>query len=106
VVPLESDLVTSVDGDGLGGLDTASVALNVLGGNVQDRVVVGRRVDVSTLLVAYTLVLSVDENVPFIRLVHVAVWFIVGILTRRWCGQQRTERRQRGQEREQMRSSL
>jgi hypothetical protein len=64
VVPLESDLVTSVDGDGLGGLDAGGVALNVLGGDVQDRVVVGRRVDVATLLVAYTLVLSVDENVP------------------------------------------
>jgi hypothetical protein len=64
VVPLESDLVTSVDGDGLGGLDAGGVALNVLGGDVQDRVVVRRRVDVAALLVAYTLVLSVDENVP------------------------------------------
>jgi hypothetical protein len=105
VIPLESDLVTTVDRDGLGGLDAGGVALNVFGGDVQDRVVVGRRVDVTARLVAHALVLSVDENVPFVMLVCCCgIW--IDVLTRRWCGQQRTERHQQGQERERMRSSL
>jgi hypothetical protein len=64
VVPLKGDLVTTSDVDGLGGLDACDVALNGLGGHVQNGVVVGRRVDVSTGLVSNALILSVDKNVP------------------------------------------
>ena len=64
VVPLESDLVTALDSDGLGSLDTGDVAAHGGRGDVGDGVVVGRRVDVSTLLVTDTSILSVDEDVP------------------------------------------
>jgi hypothetical protein len=63
-VPLKGDLVTTSDVDGLGGLDACDVTLNGLGGHVQNGVVVGRRVDVSTSLVSNALILSVDKNVP------------------------------------------
>jgi hypothetical protein len=64
VVPLESELIAGVGADGLGGLGASDVALNVLGGDIEDGVVVGRRIDVSSGLVADTLVLAVDEDVP------------------------------------------
>jgi hypothetical protein len=64
VVPLESNFVAAVDVDRLGGLDASGVALDVLGHDVQNGVVVGRRVDVAALLVAYALVLAIDEDVP------------------------------------------
>jgi hypothetical protein len=64
VVPLESKLIAGVGADGLGGLGAGNVALDVLGGDVEDGVVVGGRVDVTTGLVANTLVLAVDEDVP------------------------------------------
>jgi hypothetical protein len=107
VVPLECNLITTVDADGLGGLDTSGVALDVLGSDVQNGVVVRRRVDVSTRLVSYTLILSVDENVPF-REVSVCPTrsLYLDLLTRRWCGQQRAGHRQQEQEQERRRSSL
>ena len=64
VVPLESDLVTTLDGDGLGSLDTSDVAGHGGGSDVGDGVVVRGRVDVTTLGVANTGILAVDEDVP------------------------------------------
>jgi hypothetical protein len=76
VVPLESNFVAAVDVDGLGGLDASGVALDVLGHDVQNGVVVGRRVDVAALLVAYALVLAVDEDIP-IR--NVSLYYCVAL---------------------------
>ena len=64
VVPLESNLVTTVNADRLRSLDTSNVALHVFGSDIRDGVVVWWGVNVSTLLVSYTLVLSVDKDVP------------------------------------------
>lgn len=64
MVPLHGDLVTTVDRDFTGSLDVRNIAGHVLRLNVGNRAVVGRRVDVSTLLVANALVLAVNEDVP------------------------------------------
>lgn len=57
-----SNLITTVDGNGLGSLDAGYVALHRLGGDINDGVVVGRRVNVSTSNISETLGLSVDRN--------------------------------------------
>jgi hypothetical protein len=59
-----SDLITTVDGNRLGGLDVGYVALHCLGSDIGNGRVVGRRVDVATLGVAVSLVLAVDGNTP------------------------------------------
>lgn len=64
VVPLESELVASSNIDGLRGLDTGDIALYALGGDIENRIVVRWRIDVSALLVANSLVLSVHKNIP------------------------------------------
>lgn len=73
VVPLESNLVSGIGTDGLGGLDVGDVALHVLRGDVCDGAVVGGRVDVSASLVADTLVDAVDKDVPDTVEVQVSV---------------------------------
>jgi len=62
VVPFNSNLITTVDGNGLGSLDAGYIALHRLGGDINDGVVVGRRVNVSTSNISETLGLSVDRN--------------------------------------------
>lgn len=62
VVPLESDLVTALNGDGLGSLDASDVALHIAGGDVEDGAVAWGRVDVTALDVTETGILSVDSD--------------------------------------------
>lgn len=57
-----SNLVTTVDGNGLGSFDVGYVALHSLGGDINHGVVVWRRVNVSALDISETLGLSVDRN--------------------------------------------
>lgn len=64
VVPLESQIVAWVGADRGRSLGTGNVALDVLGGDVEDGVVVGGRVDVAAGFVADALVFAVDEDVP------------------------------------------
>lgn len=64
VVPLKSDLITAIDSDRFRSLDAGDVALHSLGSNIGHWIVVWGRVDVSTLGVADTLILSIDENIP------------------------------------------
>jgi hypothetical protein len=54
-----SNLVTTVDGNGLGSLDVGYVALHSLGGDINNGVVVGRRVNVTAVYISETLGLSV-----------------------------------------------
>lgn len=64
VVPLEGDLVSSLDVDGLSSrLGAADVAGHVLGGDIDDGAVVGRGADVATGRVTKTLVDIVDQDV-------------------------------------------